>query len=397
MTMPISFYGIIARIISLILPLKKNSWVFGSCYGKMYGEGSRYLLEYMRKEHPNYDCTFITRSKSVKDSLASKGIPCEMNFSLRGMIIIARAEVVFNTQSTTDVLFVYKKKGRKFIFLSHGQPYKAAFLATPKYYQQNRFPEKKGLAGLIVRLSRYLGRGYRSWESFFYTSTSDYLVPYNKMYYGENAPVLVLGMPRNDILFDDVAMSQESWLPNLKDKLVITYMPTHRDYGKGDTSPIPFVNNEKAKQWMKENNVVLLVKQHPNMASKITNSIYDESIIDITKMGFDSQVCLYHSDAIITDYSSVWIDYLLLKRPIVFYYYDDYITEDVGVLYDIKEDPPGPLCYSEKELFETLKRIKYEYKLISPSDRVVRKYHKYVDNLSCKRVYEAVIDSNVYE
>ena len=107
-------------------------------------------------------------------------------------------------------------------------------------------------------------------------------------------------------------------------------------------------------------------------------------------MKFDPQVVLYHSDAIISDYSSVWIDYLMLRRPVLFYFYDDYVVADTGILYDIREDPPGAFCYTEDELFELVKKIRNDYDTMRPSERIVRKYHKYVDGNSCERYYNEI-------
>lgn len=385
-----SIYGVVARIISCLTPIKKNNWIFGADLGRMYREGSRFLLEYMLKEHPDYNCTFITMNPSVKEMLDNKNIPCEMNTSFRGMIKVAQAEVVFTTQVATDICFVYKKKGRKFCYLSHGQPFKAVFLATPNDYAKRMFPEPKGLKKLYIKMIRFFVAGYYYWDSALYTSTSEFFVPYNKLYYGANSNVQILGMPRNDVLFDAEKMKEERWLDSINGKFVVTYMPTHRDYGHGKVCPIPFLSNTTVLQWMRANDVVLVVKQHPNMEIKSEGATYNDVIIDITKMKFEPQVCLYHSDVLITDYSSVWIDYLLLRRPLVFYYYDNFEKEDTGLLYDIKADPPGHICFNEDELFLLIKKIKMNYDYMRPSDSIVSKYHKYVDNKSCERVYKAI-------
>ena len=71
--MILSLYGILARIINLFVKTKPKHWIFGSDYGNMYREGSKYLIEYMLKNHPDYHCTFITLNKNVKKDL-DKGI-----------------------------------------------------------------------------------------------------------------------------------------------------------------------------------------------------------------------------------------------------------------------------------------------------------------------------------
>ena len=199
-------------------------------------------------------------------------------------------------------------------------------------------------------------------------------------------------MPRNDGLFDYERMKSERWLSNTSDKFVITYMPTHRDYGRGMVSPIPFLHNIEVQQWMRDNNIIFIVKQHPNMEYKTDVVTDSDVIINISKMGLDPQVVLYHSDALITDYSSVWIDYLILQRPLLFYIYDDYETEDTGKLYDIRKDPPGHFCYNERNLFELIKRVCENYDEMKPSLHIINKYHKYLDGNSCERLFQSIIN-----
>ena len=61
MKIPVSCYGWAVRLLNYFVPVKEKEWVFGADYGNMYREGSKYMLEYMLKEHPDYKCTFITQ------------------------------------------------------------------------------------------------------------------------------------------------------------------------------------------------------------------------------------------------------------------------------------------------------------------------------------------------
>ncbi len=388
MRIPFFVFGIYSRLLNSIVPVKKKTWAFGADYGQSYRESSKYILEYMLKEHSDYDCFFITRNIDVYNVLKRKGIPCYMNTSFSGIYHLASAECIFMTQYIIDILFAYKKKNRKFFYIGHGMPFKKAFKALPNYC----FSEKR--KRLLAPLLNYLTCGYDFDESIFAISTSDFLTPYIKEYYGDNMPVKVIGFPRNDALFDKERMSSEKWISGVDKKFIVTYMPTHRDGGKGKLSPNPFRNRPDIQKWMKENNVVLLIKQHPNMINRLEDTENTDTIKDITKMKIDSQVCLYHTDVLISDFSSVWIDFLLLKRPLIFYYYDDYVNKDWGQLYDIKEDFSRYFSYSTDELFELLKSIRENYDLMRPSDMVVHKYHKYVDDKSSKRFYEEVRSIN---
>ena len=388
----ITIWGVVARIINLFVPVREKHWVFGSDYGKMYREGSKYMLEYMLKEHPDYTCTFITRNPNVKHQLDQKGIPCLMNLSLKGIIEIAKAEAIFTTQVMSDVLFGYKKKGRQLVYMTHGQPYKKALYALGDAYTRQIILDNPGcLKTLKSKITKFINEGVDFKDTSFVSVTSDFLKPFFDADFGGFVPVKTLGMPRNDGLFQSDRMAAEKWIPGLEGKLVITYMPTHRFYGKGDLCPILFENNLDVQEWLRRNNVVLLIKQHPNMIPKIVNPINTDIIKDITAMGLDPQVCLYYSDVLISDYSSVWIDYLILQRPLIFYYYDNFEEDDQGVFYDIRQDPPGHFCYSENELFETIKLIRENYKSMCPTKHIIDKFHKYPDGNSCQRYFNAIV------
>ena len=61
-------------------------------------------------------------------------------------------------------------------------------------------------------------------------------------------------------------------------------------------------------------------------------------------------------------------------------------------MYDLKDDPPGHFCKNEDELFQLIKKIKENYDAMRPSDRIVAKYHKYVDGRSCERLFNAIVN-----
>lgn len=389
--LPITLYGIFARIVNIFVPIKKKVWAFSADYGKTYREGSKYLLEYMLENHSDYDCSFITMSQKVYDSLKEKGIPVEMNFSLKGMVKTAKAECVFTTQTTADIHFAYKKTGRRYFYLVHGQPLKIAQSALKGTKYWKKYHQKESLMVRIKQcVTHYFNDGYGMDDVEFVAATSDFLKPFMEKDFGSKPPVKVMGMPRNDALFQPERMKKEKWVEGIEGKFVITYMPTHRAYGKGQVSPTPFKDRPEIQQWFRDNNVVFLVKNHPNMIKQCKNFYSSDCIIDITTKGIDPQVAIYHSDVLVTDFSSVWMDYLLLRRPILFYIYDDFEHNDVGCHYDIRKNPPGHFCYSEDEFFELIKKTKYDYDAMRPSDEIVGMYHKYVDGNACERYFNMI-------
>ncbi len=387
------FYGVLTRLLNAFVPVKKGCWVFGSDFGEMYREGSKYLLEYMLQHHPDYDCCFIASTKEVCRSLRRRGIPCAHNFSLKGVWAIVRAECVFTTQSATDVLFVFKKKGQRYFYLTHGMPMKVALGVLRKRDGWDVETPRSFAERVMSAFSRLLVLDFKITDSEFVSATSEFFKRWMEPEFDNRTPVKVLGMPRNDALFQPGRMEREAWIDGCEGKFIISYMPTHRLYGRGEVAPSPFANRPDVQEWMSQNGVVLVVKNHPNMLRQFPNgySPYESTCIrDITASQIDPMTVVYRSDVMITDYSSVWMDYLLLKRPLIFYIFDDFVHDDVGVYYDIKEEHIGHFCYSEDELFELIKKTKSDYDSMRPKDEVVQKFHRYVDGNSCERYFNAI-------
>ena len=112
---------------------------------------------------------------------------------------------------------------------------------------------------------------------------------------------------------------------------MVLYMPTWRKTSSNDI----FSKDEftKLNQSLKDNNAVLVVKNHPN--TKPFN-FKELGVIYISNSPCNEvYVLIRNADILVTDYSSVWVDYLLLDRPIVSYCYDfDAYRKDPGFIYD---------------------------------------------------------------
>lgn len=383
--------GLYAHLIHWLVPVKPHCWVFGADYGQTYREGSKYMIQYMLREHPDYDCCFVTQSPQVMAQLQQVGIPCVQNLSLKGIHRIARAEAIFTTQAVDDVRFAYRKPGRHHFYLVHGQPFKVAIKClTQDYLNEVRPGHQIWYRRLMDKIYLYLMQGNDFDDVDFISTTSDFLLPYSHLDFGQETEVKVIGSPRNDALFAPPFCGDEYWPEEFVGHKIITYMPTHRKYGQGDLSPLPFLGNEAVQQWLREHNYLLLVKQHPNMIPRLKGLKQTDVIRDITTLPLDPQVILCHTDVLITDYSSVWIDFLLLRRPLLFYLYDNFERDDVGYHYDYKQDFPGHFCHSEAEMFQLLQQAEADPKSLCPTDAIVGKYHKYQDGNSCQRYFDAI-------
>ena len=111
--------------------------------------------------------------------------------------------------------------------------------------------------------------------------------------------------------------------------------------------------------------------------------------IKIVRKDSDIQELLLITDILISDYSSVICDYVLLERPILLYTYDydEYINHR-GIYYSNLEDiAPGPLIYSFKELIDAIRNIEGRFNKYKLKAKEIRNYfNKYHDNKSTERL-----------
>ena len=106
----------------------------------------------------------------------------------------------------------------------------------------------------------------------------------------------------------------------------------------------------------------------------------------------DTQVLLYYTNILITDYSGIYFDFLLLKRPIIFYDYDfEEYNRVRGFLFDYYEHTPGPKVKTQEELLKAIERYLENPSLDKEKRELLKnKFHKYTDGKASERVYNKI-------
>jgi CDP-ribitol ribitolphosphotransferase len=107
---------------------------------------------------------------------------------------------------------------------------------------------------------------------------------------------------------------------------------------------------------------VLALRLHP----KIKNFYKDDisaggDYIDCSDYPSEQELLLI-SDILITDYSSIMIEFALLNKPIVFftYDYDSYLNKERGFYFDFKSTVPGPVVYDSNQLIDVIKNHEFD-------------------------------------
>lgn len=230
--------------------------------------------------------------------------------------------------------------------------------------------------------------------------TSDYLITSNRhttnifkrafnlenIFSGE---ILEIGYPRIDLTITAQKTKTIEELKkhfNLNDKKILLYCPTWR--GKYINHPETNFENllSEVKQFEKHLGYKVLLKVHPfiyNLA-KNESSLKSYLVPDY----YDSNELLSIVDIMVTDYSSIFFDYLVTNNPIVFYTsdYDDY-KFDRG-MYINKNELPGPNANKIEDVISLIKNKGYKNKTIEENyEKFKKDYVNFEDgNVSQKLV-----------
>lgn len=326
-------------VVSRFVPKDKNLWIFGSWFGLRYSDNTRYMYEYLMNSDA-VRAVWITKNRAIIPYVASLGGRVYYAYSLRGIWCSVRAGKAFYVCGPSDIneYFVF---GTQKIMFWHGIPLKKIL-----YDDDLRYP-----AGWVGRFNYIRDRILRSilpdkrqeWD--YIISSSDLVTRRLCSAFSVNKDkVLQLGYPRQDILSQGVQGEPSG-------AKVILYAPTHRQEGKGHFTALDFFREfdfEFLDNFFAEKNVKFIINLHfYHNPSPLAEKLSGLSNISLCADG-DIYKTLSAVDVLITDYSSIYIDYLFLGRKIVFYSFDhdDYLARDRGLYEDYLSSVPGPVCKS---------------------------------------------------
>lgn len=226
------------------------------------------------------------------------------------------------------------------------------------------------------------------------TGSKNLVHVYEEVFGIEKEAFLPVGMPRlDDFLEEDkIARFREDFFsqhPNFKGKKIILFAPTFR--GTGQKSAYYDYEQLDLKQLYEfcGEEYVFLIKMHPFVSDPIEiPKKFRDRIFDFGDYPNINDL-YYITDLLITDYSSNYYEYALMKKPVLFFTYDRHMYELTrGVHRSVKECAPGKVCDTFAEMMRALREQDFETEKI---ERFVEENFGEYDGHACDRVIDKIL------
>lgn len=372
------------RLVYRLIPCQNDTVLFISFHGRGYSDNPMALHKYMSMhlKYQKYRCIFAIKNHKEKNIEIENAKIIEY-FSIPYFYYLARSKYwIVNCKLPKYVL---KKPNQIYLQTWHGTPLKklAHDIEVPEgttFYRSEMTVEQMR-STYDNDVSKY---NYMISPSAFTTEV------FQSAFKIDRARLIETGYPRNDILSNykehdlDVIKSK---LKIPKDKKVILYAPTWRDNSynlKGYT----FKLKVDFKKWQEilGDDYVVIFKPH----YLIVNDFDLESVKDFVYFvdpKEDISNLYLIADILVTDYSSVFFDYAILKRPIYFYMYDldSYRDELRGFYLDIYHELPGEVIEDETILLNKIKMNNFDFNKLTKFNQ---RFNNHEDGNASKRVLD---------
>jgi CDP-glycerol glycerophosphotransferase (TagB/SpsB family) len=241
--------------------------------------------------------------------------------------------------------FFRKREGQLYYQTWHGTPLKRIAHDRPHLDFFNWHHRRQ----LLVARS--------GWD--FLLSQSDFCGQALSSAFRYDGPLMQVGYPRNDVLLspgrDEVRRRVRAHFGIADASRVVLYAPTWRDNLRVGAvfNKVLYLQPEELVHALGD--AVVLVRGHYNSVGAPEDRGAPERVIDVTRYPDIADLYLA-ADAMVTDYSSVFFDFSLTDKPMVFLAPDleEYRDDNRGFYLDYHDVVPGPVCLTTAEVATAL-------------------------------------------
>ena len=346
-----------------------------------FTDNTRMVFDEMMRQKINekYKFVWIMQDESSKQCPEGYNVSCiSMHDSNAYRENAIHAKVIISCNTIIPSYF----KNQPSFYLTHGIPFKSV---------KNHLYLRDG-----TQLTHFLASSSMTSQLF----AEEFRLP-------KSTKILPFGFPRNDIFYTNRKGTLAELL-KVEGKKYIAWYPTFRNHKDGNrneggnTMPIIFDQQSafQVNQYAREHDVVLVYKPHPvqdvNYISKLNLSnikIINDNFL--FSHNLNNYVFLNSCDALISDYSSVFLDFLLTNKPIGLVWEDfDLYRKDIGLVENWEFLSSGcEKIFSKEDLLQFINNIADEHDNYIQQRNAVKKYaHSNNGGLATKQIVEYIIN-----
>jgi len=335
-------------VLSVLVPRDEDLWVFtAGVDGDRFADNAKYL--FLHCADRDVRNVWIASNASTRDSLQARGHEAYLAGSLRGRLAMLRAGVFLETHG--PVWPAYTGRAR-IVHLTHGNYLKRMLADHTRDWPR---PVEVAVDVLVGRRRR-----------FAVTATGRPAENTRSMHGVPERRLLVTGFPRNDVLRESIEgeriglnkQALDEFVARADEGPVFLYAPTWREaYGEQNGIPLVDLNLgfDDLDAVLGEHDAHLYVSAHPASTFAVDERLDNVSVLD---SGGDLYPFVRHADALVTDYSGIFYDYLLLDRPVLFFAPDlSAYTADRPLYFEYEEHVPGPIVRDAGEFVDAVEGV----------------------------------------
>ena len=329
----------------------------------LFTDNAKYFFCWLAMQrNEKCDATFLSDRPEVVAALRAVGVNALRCSSPAAWLLLLRAGTLVldgvDARPVRKALYA----GARVIQIWHGIPLKE--IELPLF--NRRLQELSLPLRVVQRIQKFIIGRYPVYDILVCTSDAMKATVFSRCFRAHE--IVATGYPRNDIFWSETPEHNSLIRINVDDAAlnrirshqrkigkVILYMPTFR--GEGLEAPREWgLDLEALAAFGAEHQMLIVLKLHPLVGNALIDLPEGVLLLDSQS---DAYPLLRFTDLLITDYSSVYFDYLLLNRPVVFFPfdYDSYVSSDRSLLFDYGAVTPGPCVMTNGHLLEALYEI----------------------------------------
>lgn len=316
--------------LSYLIPIKKKIAIFASTPD--FSDNAWVLYDYLKHNRTDIKLYWATNSPIIH-----KDVDCE--------------SIIYTKKNRIKYTWLVNRAS--YLFSTHG-------IQFPKIKPRKQLCINLAHGGVSIKKNKGQDVEHNYSRDFRLKTPYDYILcrsqesvtPNAYFYCCDKSILLPLGMIRDDLFIKNIGKGINNPFYNGVSKKLILWMPTFRiskdrdlsEHNSATETGLPLLFNKAAvdslNEYLSNVDVQLLVKPHPLQLeypifnNKFTNITFIKNE-DIDNIGKQLYEIVGFSDALITDYSSIYFDYLIADKPVGFILDDiDQYYKDRGFVFD---------------------------------------------------------------